>query len=604
MFLPVTPDEVRQLGWEELDVILVTGDAYIDSPFIGIAVIGKLLVTAGYRVGIIGQPDIHSGSDISRLGEPRLFWGVSGGSIDSLVANRTASGRRRKRDDYTPGGLNNRRPDRAVLVYANLIREHFKNTSPLVLGGIEASLRRIAHYDYWTNKVRKSILVDAKADYLLYGMAEQSVLALAKCLEEKQSPTHLRGLCYLSSHPPDSALVLPSFAEVADNKDAFTRMFTQFYRQNDPVTAQLLAQKQDDRYLIQNPPCPVPTTGELDRIHDLDFEREAHPVVAAQGTVKALETIRFSLATHRGCYGECNFCAIAVHQGRTVSWRSEESILREVRQLLRHPAFKGTLHDVGGPSANMYGFECEKKVQKGACRKKRCLFPSICPHLPIDHSRQIKLLAAIRKVQGVRKVNVASGIRYDMVLADKKYGPRYLEELVRHHVSGQLKIAPEHCVDPVLECMGKPGVQGLLKFRELFFTLTRKSNLNQFLTYYIIAAHPGCSLKDMLQLRRFAQTKLKVLPRQVQIFTPAPSTWSTLMYWTGINPLTGRSCFVEKNIDGREKQKQAITGAGKKRTGQGEGGVPQKNRTGSRNKFSRGGKGSGGRGKKTRKNGA
>ena len=575
MFLPTTRKELRQLGWKELDIILITGDAYIDSPFIGVAVIGKFLMDAGFRVGIIAQPDIQTEVDITRLGEPQLFWGVSGGSIDSLVANRTASGRKRKRDDYTPGGINNRRPDRAVLVYANLIRTHFKKTCPIVLGGIEASLRRIAHYDYWSNKIRKSILVDAKADYLLYGMAEQSALALAKCLQKNDSPRDLRGLCYLAPEVPESALILPAFSEVVADKGAFARMFAGFYDQNDPVTAKPLVQQQDTRYLIQNPPWPTPTTKELDQIHALKFERELHPTCAEKGKVKALETIRFALATHRGCYGECNFCAIAVHQGRTVSWRSKESILKEAKELTRHPAFKGIIHDVGGPTANMYGFECEKKLKKGVCRKKRCLFPKICPSLPINHGSQVDLLRAIRKIKGVRKVFVASGLRYDMILGDKKKGRQYLEEIVGHHVSGQLKIAPEHSVDSVLNCMGKPGTNDLLKFRELFFALSKKARLKQFLTYYIIAAHPGCTLKDMQQLKSFALKELKLLPRQVQIFTPTPSTFSTLMYWTGENPLTGRPCFVERSFQGREKQKNVLTAAspGKRKKGNTKGGA-------------------------------
>ena len=560
MFLPATRAELKKLGWKELDIILVTGDAYIDSPFIGVAVIGKLLAAAGYRVGVIAQPDVQAEADITRLGEPRLFWGISGGSIDSLVANRTASGRKRKRDDYTPGGLNTRRPDRAVLIYANLIRKFFKNTKPLVLGGIEASLRRVAHYDYWSNKVRKSILVDAKAEYLLYGMAELSVLALAECLQKGVSPNHLRGLCYLSTEVEDKTLLLPSFTEAAADKDVFARMFMEFYLHNDPITAQPLAQQQDTRFLIQNPPWPTLTSKELDRIHELEFEREAHPLDAGMGKVKALETIRFSLATHRGCYGECNFCAIAVHQGRTVSGRSKESIVREAKQLTRHPAFKGIINDVGGPTANMYGFECTKKLEHGACRKKRCLFPVICPSMPIDHGPQIELLREIRGLKGVRKVFVASGIRYDMILADRKNGHRYLEEIVRYHVSGQMKIAPEHCVDSVLDCMGKPGTKDLLKFRKLFYRLTEKAKLKQFLTYYIIAAHPGCGKKDMQQLKNFALKELKILPRQVQIFTPTPSTFSTLMYWTGRNPLTGRSCFVERSFQGREQQKKVLTG--------------------------------------------
>ena len=567
MFLPVTRRETKKLGWRKLDIILITGDAYIDSPFIGVAVIGKFLTQAGFRVGIIAQPDIHSATDISRLGEPKLFWGITGGSIDSMVANRTASGRRRKRDDYTPGGKNNRRPDRAVLVYANLIRSHFKQTVPLVLGGIEASLRRIAHYDYWSDSIRKSILVDAKADYLLYGMAEYAALALAKRLQEKCSPTDLPGLCYLSRDVPQSALLLPSFADVCGrseaHKEKFTAMFMDFYRQNDPITARPVAQQQDNRYLIQNPPWPNLSSKELDRIYEMEFKREVHPLDKDQGEVRAMATIRFAMTSHRGCYGECNFCAIAVHQGRTVTSRSQKSLVTEVRQLIRHPKFKGTISDLGGPTANMYGFECEKKISKGACIKKRCLFPSVCPKMAVDHGPQIRLLAAVGKIPGIRKVIVASGIRYDMVLADRKNGLSYLEKIIRHHVSGQLKIAPEHCVDSVLTCMGKPGVKNLLKFRELFFAFTKKAGLAQFLTYYIIAAHPGCRLRDMQELKTFARRRLKLLPRQVQIFTPTPSTISTLMYWTGRNPLTGKRCFVERSFQGREQQKQVVSGRNK-----------------------------------------
>lgn len=553
---------MKKLGWQRLDVILVTGDAYIDSPFIGVAVIGRFLAQAGFRVGVIAQPDIHTPDDITRLGEPKLFWGISGGSIDSMVANRTASGRRRKRDDYTPGGKNTKRPDRAVLVYANLIRTHFKQTVPLVLGGIEASLRRIAHYDYWSNSIRKSILIDAKADFLLYGMAEQSTLALAKCLQAGTSPENLRGLCYLSRKVPESAILLPSFTEVKGDEKAdkkrFAVMFMEFYHQNDPITAGTLAQQQDNRYLIQNPPWPTPSTRELDQIYGLEFEREVHPLDADHGEVRAMNTIRFALTSHRGCYGECNFCAIAVHQGRTVSCRSRESLIAEAKQLTRHPKFKGTISDLGGPTANMYGFECTKKISKGACKNKRCLSPEICPKMPIDHNPQSSLLDEMRKIKGIRKIVVASGIRYDMILADRKNGLSYLEKIIRHHVSGQLKIAPEHCVDSVLACMGKPGTKDLLRFRKLFFTLTEKAGLKQFLTYYMIAAHPGSRLQDMRELKKFARRNLKLLPRQVQIFTPTPSTISTLMYWTGSNPLTGRSCFVERNFHGREQQKQVL----------------------------------------------
>jgi uncharacterized radical SAM protein YgiQ len=562
-FLPATKQEMRRRGLQQLDVILVTGDAYIDSPFIGVAVIGRVLEDAGFRVGIIAQPDVNS-DDICRLGEPRLFWGVSGGCIDSMVANRTASGYRRKRDDYTPGGINNRRPDRAVLAYANLIRSRFKNTCPIVLGGIEASLRRVAHFDAWSNTVRRSILLDAKADFLLYGMAERAVVELANCLREQEDPTSVRGLCYIAPEKPETVLEIPSYEEVRADKDAFTTMFRIFYENNDPVSAHGLAQKHANRYLVQNPPQPCPTTEELDHIHALDYQLDLHPRDAGYGKVRALETIRFSIATHRGCYGECNFCAIAVHQGRTVTWRSRKSIVAEAKRLAAHPAFKGRIHDVGGPTANMYGFECLKKLKKGSCKDKRCLFPEICPAMPIDHGEQIRLLQELRALPGVKKVVVSSGIRYDMILADRKNGLNYLRELVRHHVSGQMKVAPEHCSDRVLACMGKPGSTSLLEFRRLFNKMTKKEGLPQFLTYYIIAAHPGCRLQDMQELKKFARRELKILPRQVQIFTPTPSTWSTLMYWTHTNPFTGSPCFVEKNVQARERQKAVLTGGGGK----------------------------------------
>ncbi|MDW7772311.1 MAG: YgiQ family radical SAM protein [Desulfobulbaceae bacterium] len=569
MFLPTTEKEVRQLGWGGLDIILVTGDAYIDSPFIGVAVLGKVLLDAGYRVGIIAQPETGSDVDIARLGEPELFWGVTGGCIDSMVANRTASGKKRKSDDYTPGGVNCRRPDRAVLVYTNLIRQYFKKTRPIILGGLEASLRRIAHYDFWANRIRKSILFDAKADYLLYGMADKSVLELAAALKNGTDVHDIRGLCYASIEIPEDALLLPPFEAVSTDRNLFAQMFQDFYRHNDPLTAKTLVQQQDSRFLVQNPPPLCLTTEELDRVHSLDFERELHPYYRQQGNVRALETIRFAIATHRGCYGECNFCAIAVHQGRIVRWRSRKSIVQEAEKITRHPLFKGTIHDVGGPTANMYGFECEKKLRKGSCTDKRCLYPKVCPSMRIDHGEQIKLLRELRQVKHVRKVIVASGIRYDMILADTKHGTAYLRDLVRHHISGQLKIAPEHSEEHVLALMGKPGRDELLRFRDLFTTMTRREGLNQFLTYYMIAAHPGCTLQDMQQLRMFCSRHLKLLPRQIQIFTPTPSTYSTLMYWTELDIYTGKACFVEKTAAGRDSQKRVLTPSvrpGKKRS--------------------------------------
>ena len=559
MFLPTTQEEVTGLGWNDLDVILVTGDGYIDSPFVGVAVIGKILLNVGYRVGIIAQPDTASGDDIGRLGEPRLFWGVTGGCIDSMVANYTATGRKRRRDDYTPGNVNNRRPDRAVIVYSNLIRQYFKRTRPIILGGIEASLRRIAHYDFWSNRIRRSILFDAKADYLLYGMADRSVCELAACLRDGADPRDIRGLCYRAQTIPEGCLELPPFEKAAKNTVAFTEMFDRFYENNDPVTALPLAQKQDTRYLIQTPPPEHLSRGELDAIHALDYERDLHPFYRKKGGVKALETIRFSITTHRGCYGECSFCAITVHQGRKVTWRSQASILAEARQLTAHPRFRGTIQDVGGPTANMYGIECTRKEKEGSCPEKRCLFPKICPRLNINHKPQLSLLRELRALPGVKKVVVASGIRHDMVLADTKGGAEYLREIIRHHVSGQMKLAPEHSETHVLELMGKPGREKLLRFKDLFYSLTAKEKKKQFLTYYLIAAHPGSTEEDMQKLRVFARRDLRLLPEQIQVFTPTPSTYSTLMYWTERNPFTGAPCFVEKTTHGREKQKKIMT---------------------------------------------
>ena len=557
VFIPTTRQECKALGWEKLDIILVTGDSYVDSPFIGVSVIGQVLLKAGFRVGIIAQPDVQS-ADITRLGEPELYWGVTGGSIDSMVANYTATKKRKRADDLTPGGQNNRRPDRAVIVYANLVRRHFKNTKPIVLGGVEASLRRIAHYDYWSDSVRRSILFDAKADILVYGMAESTAVALAERLQAGQDVTDLRGICTIAKEKPAGAIELPSFEEVARDKRAFIDMFHTFYRNNDPLTAQMLCQQQDTRYLVQNPPATPLTQPELDALYEIGFERAQHPFYEALGPVKALETIRFSLTTHRGCYGECNFCSIAVHQGRTVRWRSEDSIVREAERLAQLPDFKGIIQDVGGPTANMYGFECEKKLARGSCADKRCLYPEICPQMDVDHGRQVALLRRLRQVEGVKKVFVASGIRYDLVLADQKHGARYLRDVVRHHTSGQMKVAPEHTQDHVLQRMGKPGAAVLVRFRDLFTGLTRAARKEQYLTYYLIAAHPGCTDKDMRALKRFASRDLKINPRQVQIFTPTPSTYSSLMYYTEMDPFTGEPLFVEKDLVRKERQKSIL----------------------------------------------
>jgi uncharacterized radical SAM protein YgiQ len=555
MFLPVTLEEARKLGWDGLDVVLVTGDAYIDSPYIGVAVIGHWLVKAGFTVGVIPQPD-PEGDDLARLGEPRLFWGVTGGSVDSMVANTTATLKRRKHDDLTPGGLNTKRPDRAVIRYANAVRRLFKGSRPIVLGGIEASLRRLAHYDYWEDRVRRSILFDAKADYLVYGMGERAVVELAKALREGRDPSGVRGICFPAKGVAAGYLELPPYEQAARDPDAFTEMFKAFYANNEARTARGLAQRQDTRWLVQTPPAPPLKEAELDAVHDLPFEWDAHPVHRKEGAVKALETIRFSIPTHRGCFGECNFCAIAVHQGKVVASRSEGSILKEAEALARLPGFKGNILDVGGPTANMYGMGCDT----GGCGVRRCLSPQRCRHLRACHQRQVRLLERLRAVPGVKKVFVASGIRYDLVMEDATHGGAYLEALAEHHVSGQLKVAPEHNSPRVLAAMGKPDHGRLLRFRESFERASKRAGKRQFLTYYFIAAHPGCSMEDMEALHGWVRKELKLDPEQVQVFTPTPSTWSALMYWTEQDPWSGERLFVEKGLKGKQAQKEKVTG--------------------------------------------
>ncbi len=560
MFLPTTGAELKKLKWDKLDVILVTGDAYIDSPFIGVAVIGNVLTNAGFRVGIIAQPDISSDVDICRLGEPGLFWGITGGCMDSLVANYTAIKKKRLTDDLTAGGKNNRRPDRAVIAYANLIRQHFKSTKPLVLGGVEASLRRVAHYDFWSDSVRRSILFDAKADILVYGMAEKIIVELARKIKDGQDTKDIRGICYISSAPKPEYFELPAYEEVVTDKKSFMKMFDMFYRNNDPLTAKGLFQQHGKRYLVQNPPQPSLTESEIDKIYALNFTRDVHPYYQAQGKVRAMDTIRFSLTTHRGCFGECNFCSIGLHEGRTIVSRSEKSIVDEAQKITGLPNFKGYILDAGGSTANMYGIDCSRKQTQGACQDKHCLYPQICSSLKPDHNRQINLLKRLREIKGVKKVFVASGIRYDLLLSDKKNCVGYMQELVKHHISGQLKVAPEHASEGVLKLMGKPQAKSLISFKQIFEKFNKSSGQKQFLTYYFIAAHPGCTEEDMRELKSFATRELKTNPQQMQIFTPLPSTYSSLMYYTGIDPVTGRKIFVEKNTSKKQRQKDIVVG--------------------------------------------
>ncbi len=568
MFIPTTKQELIEYGWDSCDIILISGDTYIDSPYSGVSIIGHLLIEAGFKVGIIAQPDLKQNSqdnipDIARLGEPKLFWGVTGGCMDSMVSNYTPVNKPRRNDDLTPGGINNKRPDRAVIVYCNEIRKHFKNTVPVIIGGIEASLRRIAHYDYWDNKIRRSILFDSKADYLVYGMAEKTILQIARALKEnsRDKIKDIKGLCYVSNEKPANYIELPSFEEVKQDKEKFIKSFKIFYENNIPGVSKGLFQRQDTRYLIQNPPQDLLTSKELDEIYNFAYEYDAHPYYKNMGKIKALDTIKFSITSHRGCFGECNFCAISIHQGNIIINRSRDSILSEVKKMIKLPGFKGIIYDIGGPTANMYAMGC-KRFKNSHCRVKRCVFPEKCVYLNNSHFEQIKLFQDIRKINGIKKVFIGSGVRYDLVINDKEYGDKYLDELIENHISGQLKIAPEHSEKEVLTLMGKSGKDELKSFIKKYFEKNRKKGKKQFLTYYFIAAHPGCTKKDMIKLKEFIKRQLRFTPEQVQIFTPTPGTWSSVMYYTEKNPWTGEKIFVEKSQKGKEEQKSIIKNTG------------------------------------------
>ncbi|MDR2846449.1 MAG: YgiQ family radical SAM protein [Candidatus Methanoplasma sp.] len=560
MFIPTTKEEVQERGWDALDIIIVSGDTYIDSSYNGAAVIGHWLIDNGFRVGIICQPDLLRSKEIERLGEPKLFWSVTAGCVDSMVANYTPTGKRRKDDDFTPGGSNDRRPDRACIAYTNLIKKYFRGR-PIVLGGIEASLRRTAHYDAWSDTVRRSILLDSKADIITYGMAELSNLELAQRLRDGQDITGIRGICYISSERPKGYLALPSYERCLDDKDDFIEAFRTFYENCDPANAKGIFQGHGNRFLVQNPPSRLLTTDELDRIHLSDYEDRVHPYYSKDGIVKAVETIKNSITTHRGCYGECSFCAIAVHQGRAVVSRSESSIIKEAERMASRPDFNGILRDVGGPTANMYGIDCTKKSTHGACKDRKCLYPKPCPNLPLNHTRQIALLDKLSSVPGVKKVFVTSGIRHDMVVFDRAAGRKYVDCIVKDHVSGQLKLAPEHVTKSVLELMGKPGPDVLLDFKDMFDESNRLHEKRQFLTYYLMAAHPGCYMDDMRELDEFVHRELMTNPEQVQIFTPTPSTVSTMIYFTRRDYENTKDIKAEHSMQMKQKQKEVIISA-------------------------------------------
>jgi uncharacterized radical SAM protein YgiQ len=549
--LPMSLQEAGTLGIEQFDVILISGDAYVDHPSFGTALIGRVLGDAGYTVGIIAQPDWKKDDDFQKLGRPRLFFGVSSGNVDSLVNNLTPNLRRRRSDVYSPAGVL-RRPDRAVIVYTNKIHALYPGV-PIILGGIEASLRRFAHYDYWSDSVRQSILADAPADLLIYGMGEKPLRDVALRLEKGERIEEIKDVAGTTAKeeigswrnaPRSDCLVIPGFKDVSGDKRRYAEAFALHYGEQDPFCGRTVVQPHPKTVIIQNPPARPLTTEELDHIYELPFTRAAHP--SYREPIPALEPVRFSITSHRGCFGSCSFCALTHHQGRIVQSRSLDSIVREAVRLTHMPGFKGIIQDVGGPTANMYGLICPR-WKHGACPEKLC--SAECPTLDRDHSRQVELLRRLRKIPGVKRVFIGSGIRHDLVMADSS---PYLEELCRYHVSGHLKIAPEHITRSVTECMHKPSKEVLLAFRERFNATTKAVGKEQYLLPYFMSGHPGCTVGNMVELAEFLRDN-HMYTEQVQDFTPTPMTISTAMYYTGLDPFTLAPVHVPR---GREKRIQ------------------------------------------------
>ena len=555
-FLPVSDGDIKARGWAAPDFVYVTGDAYVDHPSFGVALISRVLEDAGYRVAILSQPDYKSADDFRRFGRPRLGFLVSAGNIDSMVAHYTVSKKKRSYDYYSPGGKMGRRPDRAVIVYCNRIREAYGDV-PIVIGGLEASLRRFAHYDYWEDRMRRSILVDARADILSYGMGEKSLLRIAELLD-KGVPVRkihdVRGTVYLCRRGEPVHFESVESGEYNDIKEggaAYARSFGLQYRHTDSVKGRAVLEYYDDKMLVQNPPMPPLSREELDRVYALPFTRTYHPDYEKEGGVPAIQEVRFSITHNRGCFGACNFCAIAFHQGREVRSRSEESVLAEAKKIVNLPDFKGYIHDVGGPTANFREPACERQATAGVCTERKCLTPTPCRHLRVDHKEYAAMLRKIEAIPGVKRVFVRSGIRFDYLMADEDDG--FFRQLVSRHVSGQLKVAPEHCAAETLAMMGKPRIEVYECFKRKYFELSKEAGKEQYLVPYLMSSHPGTTLKDAVEMALWLK-KGGYAPEQVQDFYPTPGTVSTVMYCTGIHPLTGKAVRVTR--DYHEKQLQ------------------------------------------------
>ena len=567
-FLPTTKEEMLQIDWYYYDFLLITGDAYIDHPSFGAAVISRLLESKGYRTAVLSQPNWNTCKDFTDMGKPRYGVFIGAGNLDSMVARYTAAKKPRSQDFYSPAAKAGLRPDRATIVYANRAREAFGSDMPIIIGGLEASLRRFAHYDYWDDKVRRSILIDSKADLLVYGMGERATAEIASRLKKKHALseiTNIPGTAYISSNPPshkpdDSEgyikkpieyMVLNSYEEVLKDKAKYARAAKAEYEEHDHVRGKGLIQPHGDKLLIVNPPAKPLNTRELDEIAELPYTREYHPKYENQGGVPAITEVRFSVIHNRGCFGACNFCALAFHQGRAVTSRSHQSVIREVQAMTKHPEFKGFVSDVGGPTANFRHPSCKKQKNHGMCRDKKCLAPKPCSQLDADHSDYTELLRKLRNIDGVKKVFVRSGIRFDYMLEDKN--GEFFSELVNNHISGQLKVAPEHCIDSVLDYMGKPPIDVYERFMERYKRLNQRHGKQQYVVPYLMSSHPGSTLSDAVALAEYLNRAGRV-PEQVQDFYPTPGTISTCMYYTGIDPRTMEPVYVPKTP--REKALQ------------------------------------------------
>ena len=545
-FLPISKKEMNNLGWDYYDFLFISGDAYVDHPSFGTSLLARLLESNGYRVCMCPQPDRNDPVALTSYGEPRLGVLISGGVIDSMVNHYTASKKRRSNDVYSPGGKAGYRPDRCVIVYSNMARAALGNI-PVIIGGTEASLRRFAHYDYWQDKVRRSILIDSGADLLLFGMGERSLLQVAEKLRDGIPIGHItnvKGSCFISEKVPKNSVVLPSFEKVESDKESYARAAAMQYYEQDSIRGKTLVQQHGEKYLVQLPLSEPLSQKEMDKVYALNYMRAWHPSYDKDGGIPALEEVKFSITSSRGCFGSCSFCALTFHQGRVVQARSQASILAEAQKLIWDKDFKGYIHDVGGPTANFRAPACKKQLKSGTCRDRQCLYPSVCPNAEVDHKDYLELLRKLRALPKVKKVFIRSGIRYDYLIADKD--DSFFRELCEHHVSGQLKVAPEHISDNVLRYMGKPGIKQYEKFQRKFYDINKEIGKEQYLVPYLMSSHPGSTLKDAIELAVYLRRN-NIRPEQVQDFYPTPGTLSTAMFYTGLDPRTMKKVYVPRS---------------------------------------------------------